>query len=35
MELSTARTNVVAQALYESLDWVRDETFFVYGKSFG
>jgi ribosomal protein S18 acetylase RimI-like enzyme len=35
MELSTARTNVVAQALYESLDWVRDEAFFVYGKSFG
>jgi len=35
MELSTARTNVVAQALYESLDWVRDDAFFVYGKSFG
>lgn len=35
MELSTARTNVAAQALYESLDWVRDEAFFVYGKSFG
>jgi ribosomal protein S18 acetylase RimI-like enzyme len=35
MELSTARTNTVAQSLYESLDWVRDEAFFVYGKSFG
>jgi ribosomal protein S18 acetylase RimI-like enzyme len=35
MELSTARDNTVAQSLYESLDWVRDETFFVYGKSFG
>ncbi len=35
MELSTARTNVAAQALYESLDWVREEAFFVYGKSFG
>jgi len=33
MELSTARTNTVAQALYESLDWVRDEAFFVYSKS--
>ena len=35
MELSTARDNTIAQSLYESLDWVRDETFFVYGKSFG
>jgi ribosomal protein S18 acetylase RimI-like enzyme len=35
MELSTARDNTVAQSLYESLDWVRDEAFFVYGKSFG
>lgn len=34
MELSTARTNTAAQALYESLGWVRDEAFFVYGKSF-
>lgn len=33
MELSTARDNVVAQSLYESLDWVRDAAFFVYGKS--
>lgn len=35
MELSTARDNKVAQSLYKSLDWVRDEAFFVYGKSFG
>ncbi|MDH4259902.1 MAG: GNAT family N-acetyltransferase [Gammaproteobacteria bacterium] len=33
MELSTARDNKVAQSLYESLGWVRDETFYVYGKS--
>ena len=35
MELSTARDNKVAQSLYESQGWVRDEAFFVYGKSFG
>jgi ribosomal protein S18 acetylase RimI-like enzyme len=34
MELSTARTNKIAQSLYESQGWVRDETFLVYGKSF-
>jgi ribosomal protein S18 acetylase RimI-like enzyme len=34
MELSTARDNTVAQSLYEALEWVRDEAFFVYGKSF-
>jgi ribosomal protein S18 acetylase RimI-like enzyme len=34
MELSTARTNTVAQALYESQGWIRDQTFLVYGKSF-
>ena len=33
MELSTARNNTVAQSLYESLGWVRDEAFFVYGKA--
>ena len=32
LELSTARNNTVAQSLYESLDWVRDEAFFVYNK---
>ena len=34
MELSTARSNSVAQSLYESQGWVRDETFLVYGKSY-
>ena len=33
MELSTARDNKVAQSLYESLGWLRDEAFFVYGKA--
>ena len=33
LELSTAKTNAVAQSLYESLGWVRDETFFVYSKT--
>ena len=30
LELSTAKTNAPAQALYESLGWVRDEEFFTY-----
>jgi len=30
MDLSTARTNVSAQALYESLGWKRDEVFYTY-----
>ena len=30
VELTTARTNVAAQRLYESLGWVRDEQFFTY-----
>jgi len=34
MELSTAKTNAVAQGLYESQGWVRDDAFLVYGKSF-
>ena len=33
MELSTAKTNVVGQALYESLGWERDLTFLVYGRN--
>ena len=33
LELSTAKTNTVAQSLYESLGWMRDEAFFVYGKN--
>lgn len=32
MDLSTARSNTVAQALYESQGWTRDEVFFVYNK---
>jgi ribosomal protein S18 acetylase RimI-like enzyme len=30
LELATARTNVQAQALYESLGWVRDSEFYRY-----
>lgn len=33
LDLSTARTNHAAQALYESLGWVRDEVFLVYNKA--
>lgn len=33
MDLSTARDNKAAQALYESLGWVRDELFYVYNRS--
>jgi ribosomal protein S18 acetylase RimI-like enzyme len=31
--LSTARTNLQAQALYESLGWERDNEFYVYNLS--
>jgi ribosomal protein S18 acetylase RimI-like enzyme len=30
LDLSTAKTNLSAQALYESLGWVKDATFFTY-----
>ena len=30
ISLSTARTNEIAQTLYQSADWKRDEQFFVY-----
>lgn len=30
MDLTTAKTNHAAQALYESLGWVRDEVFYAY-----
>lgn len=33
LELSTAKTNVVAQSLYESLGWARDDAFYVYNKA--
>ena len=32
MDLTTARTNLQAQALYESLGWVRDDVFFAYSR---
>ena len=32
MDLATARTNVSAQRLYESLGWTRDEVFFTYNR---
>lgn len=33
MDLMTAKTNVRAQALYESHGWVRDTAFYAYSKS--
>jgi ribosomal protein S18 acetylase RimI-like enzyme len=33
MDLSTAKTNISAQSLYESLGWIRDEVFYAYSKS--
>jgi ribosomal protein S18 acetylase RimI-like enzyme len=33
LDLTTARTNIQAQQLYESLDWVRDEVYIAYSKS--
>lgn len=33
MELSTAKTNIPGQTLYESLAWIRDDHFLVYQKS--
>lgn len=35
LELSTAKTNTVAQSLYESQGWARDEQFYVYNKTLG
>jgi ribosomal protein S18 acetylase RimI-like enzyme len=32
LDLTTARTNLAAQAAYESLGWVRDEIFLAYSK---
>lgn len=32
LDLTTAKNNEVAQKLYESLGWVRDEVFFTYSK---
>lgn len=33
LDLTTARTNQAAQALYESLGWVRDDVFLAYNKT--
>jgi ribosomal protein S18 acetylase RimI-like enzyme len=35
LELATARTNLQAQALYESLGWVRDQEFYRYNLEVG
>jgi ribosomal protein S18 acetylase RimI-like enzyme len=32
MDLTTAKTNLTAQALYVSLGWVRDDVFYAYSK---
>lgn len=32
MDLTTAKTNLPAQAAYEQLGWVRDEIFYAYSK---
>ena len=34
LDLSTAKNNYTAQALYESLGWKRDEVFYTYSKAF-
>lgn len=33
MDLTTAKTNLNAQSLYESLGWVKDDIFFAYNKN--
>lgn len=35
LDLTTAKTNTQAQALYASRDWVRDEVFYAYSKVIG
>lgn len=35
MDLSTAKTNTSAQALYESLGWLRDEVYLTYNLKVG
>lgn len=32
MDLTTAKTNLRAQGLYEALGWVRDEVFYAYNR---
>ena len=31
-DLTTAKTNLPAQALYESMGWIRDEVFYTYNR---
>jgi ribosomal protein S18 acetylase RimI-like enzyme len=33
MDLTTAKTNLPAQAAYETLGWIKDEVFYAYSKS--
>jgi ribosomal protein S18 acetylase RimI-like enzyme len=33
LELSTAKTNLSAQSLYQTQGWIRDEIFFYYSKA--
>jgi len=33
LDLTTAKTNLPAQAAYEALGWVRDEVYFMYSKA--
>jgi ribosomal protein S18 acetylase RimI-like enzyme len=33
LDLTTAKANLNAQKLYESLDWVRDDAFYTYNKN--
>ncbi len=33
LDLTTAKTNLPAQAAYEALGWVRDEVYFAYSKA--
>lgn len=33
LDLTTAKTNLSAQSLYESLGWVRDDVFYTYNKT--
>ena len=32
LDLTTAKNNLTAQALYESLGWLRDDVFYTYSK---
>jgi len=33
MDLTTARTNLAAQSLYKSLDWLQDDVFLTYSRT--